>query len=182
MKSNNSNIQLKEGIIAPQFVSKDFKGNSIALEDFKGKKILLCFFRDASCPFCNLRMNELIKNASKLEKLDIQIVTFFASDAENIQKYAGTQYPPFPVIPDPNYENYRRYGVGISFKAKMKTLTKIKKVSRAVSSKHFNLYSFSTDNVVPADFMINKDFTINRAYYGKDFGDHIPLTEILNWK
>lgn len=182
MKKKTSTLLLMEGTTAPQFVSKDFMGNTIALKDFRGKKILLCFFRDASCPFCNLRVNELIRNASKLEKLDIQIVTFFASNVENIQKYAGTQNPPFPVIPDPNYENYRRYGVGISFKAKMKTLTKMKKISRAVSSKYFNLYSFSRDNVVPADFMINKDLTINRVYYGKDFGDHIPIAEILNWR
>ena len=31
---------------------------------------------------------------------------------------------------------------------------------------------------LPADFLLNPDLTIARAYYGRDIGDHLPLNEI----
>jgi hypothetical protein len=32
------------------------------------------------------------------------------------------------------------------------------------------------------DFMINEEQIIDKAYYGKDFGDHIPMNDVLEWK
>ena len=34
--------------------------------------------------------------------------------------------------------------------------------------------------IIPADFLINKVQTMHKAYYGKDFSDHIPVEEVLS--
>ena len=34
---------------------------------------------------------------------------------------------------------------------------------------------------LPAEFLIGPDLTIERVYYGKDIGDHLPLSEIDAW-
>jgi len=36
--------------------------------------------------------------------------------------------------------------------------------------------------IIPADFLLDEHLIIHRAYYGKDFGDHITIPEILDWK
>ena len=33
--------------------------------------------------------------------------------------------------------------------------------------------------ILPADFLIDEDLFITKIYQGKDFGDHIPLEEVL---
>ena len=33
-------------------------------------------------------------------------------------------------------------------------------------------------NLLPADFLLGPDLTIERAYYGRDIGDHLPFSEI----
>ena len=56
------------------------------------------------------------------------------------------------------------------------------RVIKAMTSKYFNPKSFFEENIVPADFMINEEFIVDKAYYGKDFGDHIPIENVLEWK
>ena len=35
--------------------------------------------------------------------------------------------------------------------------------------------------MVPADFLIGPDSTIQVAYYGSDIGDHLPIEKINEW-
>lgn len=171
--------QMKSGDKAPLFLVEDIKGNRVDIQNYKGKRILLCFFRDASCPFCNLRVQQLIKSNAKFENQNIQILAFFASSTETINKFAGKQNAPFPLIADPDLKVYQMYKVGKSFRAKLKTMFRIKKVAGVMKSEFFNLNSFRTENIVPAEFLISEKHVIERAYYGKDFTDHISLDEII---
>jgi peroxiredoxin len=162
------------------FEAKDFLGNKIQLEDFKGRKVVLTFFRDASCPFCNLRLQSLINNYNTFRSQNIEVITFFNSTTEDILKYAGKQNPPFPIIPDPDLRMYKLYGVETSFMGKLKTMVNVKKVMQAVKSEFFNTRSFFERNTIPADFLISEDYVIVKAHYGKEFSDHLLISEILN--
>jgi len=95
-------MYLKKNDKIIDFELTDYLGNRIKSSDYKGQKVYLSFFRGASCPFCNLRVHQLIKNYSKFEANKIQIITFFAATKEEINKYAGKQNAPFTIIPDPN--------------------------------------------------------------------------------
>ncbi|MBU3821183.1 redoxin domain-containing protein [Flavobacteriaceae bacterium XHP0103] len=173
--------RLKTGEAPRPFETHDFTGEKIKLNDYKGKKIHLSFFRDASCPFCNLRLNQLIQNHDKFKNSNIEVITFFASTKDIILKFANGHKAPFPIIPDPDLKIYDLYSLETSFKAKLKTMGKPKKALKAITSEFFNLRSLTTIDIVPAEFMINGNFKVDKAFYGNDFGDHIPLDDILNW-
>ncbi|WP_166964547.1 peroxiredoxin family protein [Yeosuana marina] len=172
--------RITENTKPKNFEVKDFLGNKIQLADFKGKKVVLTFFRDASCPFCNLRLQSLINNHDIFKGHNIEVITFFNSTKEDIFKYAGKQNPPFPIIPDPDLRIYKLYGVEGGFIGKLRTIVNMKKVMQAVKSEFFNTRSFFKRNTIPADFLISEDYVIVKAHYGKDFSDHLPISEILN--
>ena len=97
------------------FTSSDTKGDVINLADYKGQKVFLTFFRKAACPFCNMNIQQLIKNHSKFEEKGIKVIALFASTKEEVEKYAGKQPPPFPIIPDGDFKIYGKYGIDTSY-------------------------------------------------------------------
>ncbi|PKQ64512.1 hypothetical protein BZG02_06830 [Labilibaculum filiforme] len=168
--------------LAISFNATDLKGNIINLEDYKGQKLLLSFFRKAACPFCNLGIQQLIKNHHKFEDKGIKIIALFASSKEDVEKYAGKQNPPFPIIPDGDFKIYKQYGIEVSYIRMLKTMANPKKVIKAMFGGFFSSKSMNEDPVIPADFLIDENQRVFRAYYGKDFDDHIPISDILSWK
>lgn len=164
------------------FIANDLEGNSINLEDYKGQKLLLAFFRKAACPFCNMGIQDLIKNHKKIEEKGIKVIAFFASSKKDVEEYAGKQKPPFPVIPDVDYKVYEKYGVETSYIGMLKTMMSPSKNIKAMSGGFFNLKSVTQEPVIPADFLIDENQKIYRAYYGTNFDDHIPVSDVLAWK
>jgi peroxiredoxin len=74
-------------------------GSTFELDSLKGKPFMLSFFRFASCPFCNLRMHELVTRTGELPD-NFTIVAIFDSPLDNLQRYAGRHDAPFPVLAD----------------------------------------------------------------------------------
>ena len=52
-------MRLQAGQAAPDFLRPDIGGKTIRLSDYRGRYLLLSFYRYASCPFCNLRVNNI---------------------------------------------------------------------------------------------------------------------------
>jgi len=163
------------------FSMEDINGNTINLENYKGQKVFLSFFRKASCPFCNIEVQNLIKNHDELKRKGLNIITFFSSTKEDIQKYVGKQNAPFPIIADPNYEVYKKYSIESGYGAMMKTMTKPAKVLKGMTSGFFSMKSMTEDPIIPADFLIDENMTIAKAYYGKSFDDHLTIEDIYNF-
>jgi len=174
--------KLKKNDHSIDFSQEDYLGNKVHLKDYKGKKILLSFFRGASCPFCNLRINQLINNYDEFQKNQIEIITFFSASKEEIFQYAGKQKAPFPIIPDPNLKIYKKYAVEQSSMGMIKVILKPLKMIKVMTSGFFNMRSMNDKPIIPADFLIDGKQIIYKAYYGKDFGDHLQIDEILKWK
>lgn len=174
--------KLTEHNSAIPFTATDIKDNVIHLADFKGQKVLLTFFRKAACPFCNMNIQQLIRNYPEFEKKGIKIIALFASTKEEVQKYAGKQNPPFAIIPDQDFKIYGKYGVDVSYKGMLKSMLNPKKVFKAMFGGYFSLRTMVEEPVIPADFLIDENQNIFRAYYGKDYDDHLPVTDVLAWK
>lgn len=173
-------MKLKNNDKAIDFSVSDYLNNQVTLSDYKGKKVLLSFFRGAACPFCNMRVRELINNYPKFEEKGIVIIAFFASTKEEINEYAGKQKAPFAIIPDPTLKFYTKYGVEQSPFGMLKTMLKPLKMLKMMQSGFFNLKSGKDKPIVPADFLIDENQMILKTYYGKDFGDHMSIEDILN--
>jgi peroxiredoxin len=174
-------MRLKKGNRAPLFVKEDFLGNQIDFSHFKGKKILISFFRGASCPFCNLRVHELIKNTKVFEEKGLTIITFFSSSKEEIRKYAAKQNPPFSVIPDSTFRIYKKYGLESSVWGMFKAMMRIGTMIKMMNGGFFNLKTLTDKHTLPADILIDEELAIHKAYYGSDYGDHISFGTIQQW-
>ncbi len=173
--------KIKEGTSAFHFKATDLNGNVIDLKDFKGQKLLLSFFRKAACPFCNMGLQQLIRRHEEFENKGIKVVTLFASSKEDVLKYAGKQNPPFPIIPDGDFKIYGKYGVEVSYLGMLKSMASPTKIFKALTGGFFNMKTMTEEPVIPADFLIDEDQKIHKAYYGKDFDDHIPISAVLAW-
>jgi peroxiredoxin len=174
-------MRIKPGQPAKNFSSEDLAGNTVALNDYKGQRLMLSFYRYAACPLCNLRVHHLIQHYAGLIKKNLQLVAVFQSPRESILKYAGKQKAPFPIIPDPQRRLYRLYGVESSWAGFIKGSMRLSLVTSALMKGFWPGKMEGIKSMVPADFLIGPDLTVQVAYYGKDIGDHLPVERINGW-
>lgn len=171
-------MRLNNQETAPSFTLTDLNHQDFDLNHQRDKPLLLAFFRYASCPLCNLRVYELIQNYESLSQT-LDIVAVFQSDQEKIKQYVGTQNVPFRILPDPEKKLYRLYGVENSWLGFGKAWLNLARVFNAVFRHKFYPGSMEGEiHRIPADFLIDTNNVIINAYYGKDIGDHLALTEI----
>lgn len=175
--------KIKEGQVAPIFLVVDSKGDTINIEKYKGKKVFLAFFRYASCPVCNFRMNEIIQNYEAIQAKGYEFIAVFESNNQTLQQYLTETQVPFPIVGDPNLVLYKKYGVQKSFWRMVgsmfnkKTRSNLKEGKVLVKGK--NLKRDGQMSRIPADFLIDENGVITKAYYGTTIGDHLPLEIIL---
>lgn len=160
------------------FSAKNIYGDSISLSDFRGKGLMLCFFRDAACPFCNYRVYELCNNYKEWQKAGLEIIAVFSSTAEEVRQYVANHPRPFHLIADPDLSLYNQYGVEQSATALFKAL--LFKMPRIIKGINTGGYPSKNPNVkiVPADFLIEPTGQITEIWYGRDTADHIPLHRV----
>ena len=93
-------MRRQPGDAAGHFRLAALDGSMFHLSSLAGKPYLLSFFRFASCPFCNLRMHELVKRFDELGG-DFTVVAVFDSPLDNLREHAERHHTPFPVLADP---------------------------------------------------------------------------------
>lgn len=174
-------MRLKEGDPAPAFQVEDINGNGISLEDYSGRMLLLAFFRYASCPYCNLRISQLIAKYPDLHEQGLDILAFFHSPKKSILRYVGKQKPLFPIVPDSKREVYTLYGVEASWGGFARAVANPKLNYQAMRAGFLPGKMEGKKNLIPADFLIGPDQMIKKAYYGTDLGDHLSIKEIMDF-
>jgi peroxiredoxin Q/BCP len=178
--------KLQYGQVAPDFSVTDITGMHINLQDYEGQKLVVCFFRFAGCPWCNLAIHRLTIEYPKFEKLGLKLVVFIESDEDNIKKYIvdrHTPKPPFPLISDIGHKIYDQYGVEPSVAAYIRSVKKWPSWAYSVNKLGFKQGKVDGSAfMVPAQFLIDgNDFTIYKASYGVDYYDQLPMVELLDF-
>jgi len=172
-------MKLSAPCLAQDFQAHDTNGNLFKLSDYKGKPIILSFFRDASCPFCNMRVYEFTQKYKEWEKLGIVVVAIFSSPANQIQNFITKHPRPFISIGDPELLIYDKYGIKSSHIGLIKAL--LFKIPRLVNGiKKGAKTDFKNPNgyIIPADFMISPNGKIVDLWYGRDVADHMPMKRV----
>lgn len=142
-----------------------------------GRRTLLCFFRDAACPFCNFRIYELTSHHQALSALGLDIVAVFTSTPEAVQRFVARKPRPFSVVADVTSHAHEAYGIERSLWRKLKgILTRVPTLIKGL--RIVGLAGLNTTNLMPADFLVDEDGRIVEAYYGGDAGDRIPLDRV----
>ena len=174
-------MKIKENQLAPDFTVTDIDGKVIRLSNYRGKKILLSFFRNVNCPFCNRRVHKLMGLKYRFEQANMQLLFFFESSNQKILSSVFHKgISPLPVIGDPEKKIYRLYGVEESLVKTLSTIlySNYGKARKDTAELNLPEDKEATQTLIPADILINKDFTINRAYYGKHLDDHIGIPDL----
>jgi len=170
------------GTTAPTFRAEDTFGNTIDLQSYRGRSVLLSFYRNAACALCNLRVHELIQKFPAYQLAGLDVVAVFEAPRENLLQYVGKQDAPFPIIGDPQGRLYDLYGVEVSEAKVAASMAAPEGQARvqAAAAAGFELIREEGSNFyrIPADFLIDGDGILRRAYYAELVGQHLPFTEI----
>jgi len=160
---------------APTLDLVDIYGKPISIG--AGRRTLLSFFRDAACPFCNFRIYELTHHHQSLSALGLDIVAVFGSSQAEVLRFVARHPRPFRVAADPTATSHTRYGIDRSLWRKIKAVvTRVPTLLRGL--RIVGLAGFNTNNLMPADFLIDEHGRIIECHYGGDAGDRIPMERV----
>ena len=184
--STSQNLVVELNVTAPTFSLVDIFDRTIDLKNYEGKKVFIGFFRHAGCPFCNLRVHNLMKIREKLTQQNMEMIFFFESKKElMLQSIFHKEVSPVPLIADPEKKWYHIYGIENSLlKTSMSHLTSFIQTAIAAKKKGLPIYpmasgeSFST---IPAEFLLDENQIIRKIHYAKNLNDRISIDAILDF-
>jgi peroxiredoxin len=175
-------MTLQVGQPVPEFTATDIFGSPVSPSDYRGRKLMIAFFRFAACPYCNLRVHELTaKQSAYRDRLNI--LTVFQSPAETLQRHTVMRRLPFTQIADPDMRLFGLFDGELSW-AKFISghVFHVPQWFQGVGKGAFSAGARTGDlRLVPADFLIDEEGIVQRAHYGRDVTDHMPLREISAW-
>ena len=168
--------------LATDITLPSIDGTIFNLDETKGKRYLLSFFRFASCPFCNLRLNELVTRFGELDK-GFTIVAIFDSTIGNLQRHAKKHHAPFYILADETNKYYKEYGVERSLIGMLKGMFgRMPRLLKGMFIKgYIPLISKGNWLTMPVDILVDENGVIQTAKYGKDEGDHLPFDQIKSF-
>lgn len=157
-------------------------GSLFNSDSLKGRPFMLSFFRFASCPFCNLRMHELVTQLDQLPA-DFTIIAIFDSPLDNLQRHADKHHAPFPILADVDNTYYKLYSIEHSLWGVLKGMfLRMPKLMYGMLAKgYIPLRIKGSMMTMPADFLIDRSGIIREAHYGKDEGDHLPFSRVRDF-
>lgn len=151
-------------------------GTQFDIGEMKGKRFLLAFFRFASCPFCNMRVHELVTRFNEFGN-DFTIITIFDSSLENLQRHADKHRAPFPILADEENTYYKEYGIEHSVLGVFKgMIMRMPTLLKGMFLKGYvPLVIKGSMTTMPADLLVDENGVVQVAHYGKDEGDHLSF-------
>ncbi len=153
-------------------------GLTFDTESLEGKPFMLSFFRFASCPFCNLRVRELVSRYDELG-CDFSIVAVFDSPLDNLMRHVQRHRAPFPILADADNAYYKAYGIEHSVVGVLKGMfLRMPTMLKAMFAGYLPTTLKGSLTTMPADFLIDRDGVIQVAHYGADEGDHLPFDTV----
>lgn len=154
-------------------------GTDFRLDSIAGKRFMLSFFRFAACPFCNLRIHELVSRFDEFGD-NFTIVAVFDSSPANLRRHAERHHSPFPILADEHKVYYREYAIERSLGRTLKgAATRMPSVLYAMFVKGYWPTSFGGRlTTMPANFLVDEKRIIRVAHYGQDEADHLPIKDV----
>jgi len=138
---------------------------------------MLSFLRFASCPFCNLRINELVNAYDQLAD-DFTIIAIFDSPLDNLTRHIKGHHAPHPVLADEENIYYAQYAIQHSVPGMLKgMLFRMPTLIKGMTKGYLPIV-IKGRVTMPADFLIDQNGIIQTAHYAKDEGDHLAFETI----
>ena len=156
----------------------NLKGDSVPIPD-PNSLLHLQFRRHAGCPICNTHLRSVTQRLDEITAAGIREVVFFHSTADLLREYQ--QELPYDVIPDPERQIYREFGVERSWRAIMTPKVLASVGSGFVQQRGKGTLGTLTESHLgmPADFLIGTDGTVLAVKYGEHGADQWSVDELL---
>lgn len=154
-------------------------GSNFDTATLAGKRYMLSFFRFASCPFCNMRLHQLVENFSDFGP-DFTIVAVFDSPLDNLRRHATRHSAPFPILADERNGYYREFAIAHSLRGVLiGMLTRLPTLLKGMFVHGYLPHTVKGSlTTMPADFLVDEKGVIRVAHYGRDEGDHLLLEAV----
>ena len=173
-------MRIKAGDKAPDLVLPSIDGTDFEMSAMKGRRVIFTFFRFSTCPFCNIRIDNIVKRWGEFSENTVMVGVF---DAEigDLTKRMGKRGTPFTIVADETYETYLNNGVekslGRFMMGAMKSpLTMMKATLKGYVPMTLSVSKMST---LPVDILIDEDGIVTEAHYCKDTVDHLPIDRLI---
>ena len=104
-------MMLKEGDNAPDFSTRDERGNPVRLSDFRGQKVVLYFYPKDDTPGCTKEACSLRDNYSSFKEQGIKVLGASLDTEASHQAFASKYNLPFTLLSDTDHSVSDAYGV-----------------------------------------------------------------------
>ena len=168
------------GAEAPNLSLPATDGTTFNMSDYLGKRVILTFFRFSTCPFCNIRINRIVKRWNEFSQDTVMVGVFDAKIGE-LTKRMKKHNAPFIIVADESYEHFERNSVVKSFgKFLWGALRSPITFMQATLKGYFPLtMSLSKLSIIPVDILIDEQGKVVKAHYCKDTVDHLSIDELI---
>ena len=171
-------MKLKSGEKLKNIQLPSIDGSQFDMESLKGKPFMLSFLRFAACPFCNMRIHELVKRFDEFGD-DFTIVAVLDSPLDNLTRHTEKHKSPFPILADETNKYYKQYGIEHSVIGMFKGMfMRMPTLMKGMFKGYIPTTIKGSMTTMPADFLIDREGIIQTAYYGNDEGDHLPFDRV----
>jgi len=174
--------KLEIGAPAPEISLPAIDGTIFDMSSMKGKRVIFTFFRFSSCPFCNMRIDELMKRWGEFAE-DTVMVGVFDARIDELTKRMGKRGVPFTIVADETYQHFNENGVEKSFVrfmwgAMRSPLTMLRATMRGYVPMTLSISKMST---LPVDILVDEHGMVVEAHYCKDTADHLPIDRLVEF-
>ena len=175
-------MKLKKGDKIDDLTLPSIDGTTFNLDVIKGKKAMISFYRYSSCPFCHLRMNEIVNQKNEFGDNFVPIAIFdcdFDDLVKNSEKHDGN----LTILCDDDRVYFDKYEVQNSFLRFMLGITIRENQYNRPLTKGYNPASNMSGAYLgmPADILINENGVVEKALYGAHTANHIPMKEVIDF-
>jgi peroxiredoxin Q/BCP len=147
-------------------------------DSLRGRRYLLSFFRFAGCPFCNIRMHELVTRYNELPE-GFTIVAVFDAPLDDLQRHETRHRAVFPILADSTNTYYKKYSIDRSVWGMLKgAVVRFPALLQALRRGYFPTTIKGKLHTLPADFLVDEQGRIQTAHYGRDLGDHLSFEKV----
>ena len=172
--------RLTPGNPAPKLELRATDGTLFKMSDHLGKRVILTFFRFSSCPFCNVRINRIIKRWNEFADDTVMVGVFYAKIGE-LTKRMKKHNAPFHIVADESFEHFAQNSVMKSFGRFLLGTFRSPLTFIQATLKGYLPMTLSPGklSIIPVDILIDEQGLVVKAHYCKDTVDHISIDELI---
>lgn len=105
-------VELTEGVTAPDFTMSGKDGKSVKLSDLRGKRnVVVYFYPKDFTPGCTMEATEFTRDYKKFKDAGIEVIGVSPDDEKSHQKFRDKMGIPYPLVADTEKEVSKKYGV-----------------------------------------------------------------------